>query len=99
VPVSSFYDPDFFRTRAHNSNLHRMLARGRLRFGPAKRYVFVGSNSTGKSAFFVRDDFQHDRSAPTRMLTTCSASTGTRAINKADPPCYPVAPARTLSLR
>jgi hypothetical protein len=51
------YQRDFFRTRAHHSNLY-FGASIRALFGLAKRkgYTFVGTTSSGCNAFFVRND-------------------------------------------
>ena len=51
------YDPGFVRTRAHHSNLYfgaSLLALYEL--GLEKGYQFVGCNSVGTNAFFVRQD-------------------------------------------
>lgn len=59
--VSVPYDPEFDRTKAHTSNLYwgaslaaLCLAAGR------KSLAFVGSNSAGNNAFFVRRDLLGD---------------------------------------
>jgi hypothetical protein len=59
--VSVPYDPKFRRTKAHHSNLYwgaslaaLCLAAGR------KQLAFVGSNSAGNNAFFVRRDVLGD---------------------------------------
>ena len=54
------YDPGFVRTRAHFSNLYQgasLLALCDL--SAEKGYDFVGSNSAGNNAYFVRRDLQH----------------------------------------
>lgn len=51
------YDPTFFRTRAHSSNLYwgaSLLAL--IRVGSHKGYAFVGTNTAGNNAYFVRRD-------------------------------------------
>lgn len=51
------YDPGFSRTRAHYSNLHYGCSLAALcHLAERKGYVFVGSNSAGCNAFFVRRD-------------------------------------------
>jgi hypothetical protein len=60
------YDPGFVRTRAHYSNLYWGCSLKAL-CGLAERkgYAFVGSNSSGNNAHFVR----RDRAAGIPILT------------------------------
>jgi hypothetical protein len=56
-PVSVPYSEGFFRTKAHYSNLYFGASLGALCFlAKQKGYSFVGSNSAGCNAFFVRND-------------------------------------------
>jgi hypothetical protein len=56
-PVSIPYQPDFDRTRAHHSNLYFGASLAALcRLADAKGYAFVGCNSAGNNAYFVRWD-------------------------------------------
>ncbi len=51
------YKADFDRSRAHHSNLYWGASLGAFcRLAVEKGYVFVGSNSAGNNAFFVRQD-------------------------------------------
>ncbi len=51
------YDPKFIRTRAHFSNLYSGCSLKALcMLADQKGYVFVGSNSIGNNAYFVRKD-------------------------------------------
>lgn len=51
------YDPAFFRTKAHYSNLYYGASIGALtRLGFEKGYTLIGSNRAGSNAFFVRND-------------------------------------------
>lgn len=51
------YDPSFHRTRAHYSNLYWGASLPALcDLADSKGYRFVGSNSAGNNAFFVRND-------------------------------------------
>lgn len=51
------YRPDFTRTAAHHSNLYFGASLAALhRLAQRKGYVFVGCNSHGNDAFFVRAD-------------------------------------------
>jgi len=51
------YDPDFHRTRAHYSNLYQGCSlRALCLLAEQKGYMFVGCNSGGNNAFFVRKD-------------------------------------------
>jgi hypothetical protein len=51
------YDPAFSRTTAHYSNLYYGASLAALcLLGKKKGYSFVGSNSAGNNAFFVRSD-------------------------------------------
>lgn len=55
--VSVPYDPQFFRRTAHHSWLyHGASLAAFVRLGRSKGYAFVGSNSAGNNAFFVRHD-------------------------------------------
>lgn len=51
------YQPDFYRTNAHRSNLYWGCSVSALcRLAERKGYSFVGSNSAGNNAYFVRKD-------------------------------------------
>ena len=51
------YDPNFNRTEAHYSNLYFGASLPALCYlGNRKGYIFIGSNSAGNNAFFVRKD-------------------------------------------
>lgn len=51
------YQEDFYRTRAHCSNLYwGSSLQAFCRLGQTKGYTFVGSNRAGVNAFFVRND-------------------------------------------
>lgn len=55
--VSVPYDPAFQRNKAHYSNLYWGCSLGALvHLGKVKGYTFVGCNSGGNNAFFVRND-------------------------------------------
>ena len=57
-PISIPYDPQFYRTQAHHSNLYFGASIAALRLlASRKGYNFVGTNSTGVNAFFVRNDY------------------------------------------
>jgi hypothetical protein len=57
LAVTIPYQPDFDRTRAHHSNLFWGVSLAALcLLAEQKGYVFVGSNSAGNNAFFVRRD-------------------------------------------
>ncbi len=59
--VSVPYDPDFNRTRAHYSNLYWGASLAALCLAAdRKNLAFVGSNSAGNNAFFVRRDVLGD---------------------------------------
>jgi len=56
-PLSVPYDPLFERTAAHHSNLcFGASLPALIGLGRRKGYTFVGTNSNGCNAFFVRDD-------------------------------------------
>jgi len=56
-PISIPYVPDFFRTRAHASNLYFGASIKALCVLAARKgYEFVGTNRAGGDAFFVRRD-------------------------------------------
>lgn len=51
------YDPKFYRTRAHASNLYWGASlKALVNLGIEKGYVFVGTNAAGNNAYFVRCD-------------------------------------------
>ena len=51
------YDPKFFRTKYHSSNLYFGSSLTSLYdMGEEKGYYFIGSNSSGNNAYFVRKD-------------------------------------------
>jgi hypothetical protein len=57
-PVCTPYDPHFSRTKAHPSNLYFGASIAALRSLAAKKgYRFVGTNTAGNDAFFVREDY------------------------------------------
>jgi hypothetical protein len=57
LPVSVPYQPDFERSRAHHSHLYYGASLGAFCWlAERKGYDFVGSNSAGNNAFFVRRD-------------------------------------------
>lgn len=56
--ISVPYQADFQRTQAHFSNLYFGASLAALiELGREKGYTFVGSNSNGCNAFFIRQDF------------------------------------------
>ncbi len=60
------YDPKFFRTSAHSSNLYFGASLPALvRLAAKKGYVFVGCTLAGNDAFFVRGDVAADVKALT----------------------------------
>ena len=57
-PISTPYEQHFSRTKAHPSNLYFGASITALRSLAAKKgYRFVGTNSAGNDAFFVREDY------------------------------------------
>jgi hypothetical protein len=76
-PISTPYDQYFSRTKAHPSNLYFGASIAALRSLAAKKgYRFVGTNSAGNDAFFVREDYaslfvegslEQIRSLPSRL--------------------------------
>jgi hypothetical protein len=56
-PVSIAYQADFYRTKAHYSNLYYGCSLSALAYlADKKGYILVGSNQRGNNAFFVRKD-------------------------------------------
>ncbi len=65
------YRPDFFRTKAHSSNLYFGASLNALiTLGIEKGYTFVGTNTNGVNAFFIRNDYA---SKITSLLSSISA--------------------------
>jgi hypothetical protein len=57
-PISIPYDANFNRTRAHFSNLYFGASIAALQLLASKKgYEFIGTNSAGVNAFFVRNDY------------------------------------------
>lgn len=57
LPVTIPYQADFVRTKAHFSNLYWGTSLGALyHLAEEKGYYFVGTNSAGNNAYFVRKD-------------------------------------------
>jgi len=57
LPVTVPYQPDFYRTKAHYSNLYFGASLQALcDLAEEKGYDFIGSNSHGNNAYFVRKD-------------------------------------------
>jgi hypothetical protein len=57
-PITIPCDRDFVRTRTHHSNLYFGASIAALRLLAEKKgYQFVGTNSAGVNAFFVRNDY------------------------------------------
>lgn len=55
--ISIPYDPKFFRTDAHYSNLYYGASIAAFEYlGKQKGYSLIGSNSAGNNLFFVRND-------------------------------------------
>ncbi len=55
--ITTPYDPNFYRTRAHHSNLYFGASlRALCVLAEEKGYAFIGSNSHGNNAYFVRKD-------------------------------------------
>ncbi len=60
------YRPEFMRSAAHSSNLYYGASLAAIsRAAVAKGFRFVGSNSAGSNAFFVRADVVGDLPSPT----------------------------------
>jgi len=57
LPITIPYQADFVRTKAHFSNLYWGTALGALyHLAEEKGYYFVGTNSAGNNAYFIRKD-------------------------------------------
>jgi hypothetical protein len=66
-PITIPYDPTFYRTSAHYSNLYWGTSLRALHYlATRKGYEFIGCNSAGNNAYFVRADKMNDqvRSVP-----------------------------------
>ncbi len=56
-PISSVYDPAFYRTTHHFSNLlYGSSLLSLMDLAKEKGYTFIGCNSAGNNAYFVRND-------------------------------------------
>jgi hypothetical protein len=80
--VSIPYEENFFRTKAHFSNLYFGASLPALcHLAESKGYDFVGSNSAGNNAFFVRKDL----SGPFKKLTPQTGFVEARFRESRDP--------------
>lgn len=69
--ISIPYEPDFYRTGKHYSNLYFGASLGAMtHLAEKKGYVLVGTNSIGSNAFYVRRDLMNDR---LRAMTAAQA--------------------------
>jgi hypothetical protein len=60
--ISVPYEDDFHRTTKHHSNLYFGASLGALvHLANQRGYTFVGTNSAGVNAFFVRNDLMNER--------------------------------------
>jgi len=60
--ISIPYKPDFNRTDAHHSNLYWGASLAAMTYlADKKGYAFVGTNSAGQNAFYVRKDLLNDK--------------------------------------
>lgn len=76
------YDPSFYRTRAHYSNMYYGASLKAFCLLAAKKgYAFVGSNSMGNNAYFVRQDHL----GPLRPLTAQEGYVATKIRETRDP--------------
>lgn len=67
-PITIPYDPAFNRTKAHFSNLYWGTSLTALyRLAGSKGYQFIGCNSAGNNAYFVREDVINDRVTATPL--------------------------------
>ena len=82
LAVTIPYQPDFNRTRAHHSNLYWGASLAALcELASSKGYAFVGSNSAGNNAFFVRQDC----AARLRQLSVAEGYVRSRFRESRDP--------------
>lgn len=62
------YDPNFYRTSAHHSNLYWGASLKALHdLSREKGYAFIGCNSAGNNAYFIRQDMMNDRLHPVTL--------------------------------
>jgi hypothetical protein len=74
--ISVPYDPGFYRTEKHYSNLYFGASLSALAsLAQKKGYILVGTNSAGNNAFFVRQDLMTDA---LQSLTPAQAFTPSR---------------------
>jgi hypothetical protein len=67
-PITIPYDPAFYRTKAHYSNLYWGASLKALHDLASHRgYEFIGCNSAGNNAYFVRKDLINDRVRPVSL--------------------------------
>ena len=61
-PISVPYDPEFYRTKAHYSNLYFGASLPAFHhFATQKGYVFVGANKAGNNGYFIRKDLLNEK--------------------------------------
>ncbi len=95
--ITTPYRADFQRTRAHYSNLYFGTSlQALIDLGSKKGYTFVGTNSNGCNAFFVRDDRAPEILGALEEVSSCGSRfresrgrsghlTFLRGVNRVDP--------------
>ena len=62
------YNSEFYRTKAHYSNLYwGSSLKALYNLSVEKGYEFIGCNSAGNNAYFVRNDMMNDRVHPVSL--------------------------------
>jgi hypothetical protein len=80
--ISIPYDPEFFRSNAHYSNLYYGASISAFEYlGKQKGYSLIGSNSAGNNLFFIRND----RVGSLKPLTAREAYVKSRIREARDP--------------
>jgi hypothetical protein len=94
------YDKNFFRTKAHYSNLYWGASlRALHQLSAAKGYAFLGCNSAGNNAYFVRRDKLSDRVREVPLERGYVVSKYRESRNRAGKLTYLMGPDRIEAIR
>jgi hypothetical protein len=94
------YDPAFYRTAKHHSNLYFGASlRALHQLSAAKGYSFIGCNSAGNNAYFVRNDRLNDSVRATSLESGYVRSRFRESRDRNYAPTYLAGPDRLEAIR
>ena len=94
------YDPKFYRTAKHHSNLYFGASlRALHQLSAAKGYSFIGCNSAGNNAYFVRNDRLNDSVRATSLESGYVRSRFRESRDRNGAPTFLAGPNRLEAIR